>query len=58
MAKTVAEHFIETLAAAGIRRIFGIVGDCLNGFADVLQKTVFDGRATDFVDLARTNLWA
>jgi thiamine pyrophosphate-dependent acetolactate synthase large subunit-like protein len=57
MTKTVADDFIETLAAAGIRRIFGIVGDSLNGFTDALQKAVFDGRAT-VVDLARTNLWA
>ncbi len=31
MAKTVAEQFVETLAAAGVKRIYGIVGDSLNG---------------------------
>src|SRR5882762_4505077 len=31
MAKTVADQFAETLAAAGVKRIYGIVGDSLNG---------------------------
>ena len=31
MAKTVADQFAETLAAAGVKRINGIVGDSLNG---------------------------
>jgi hypothetical protein len=34
MAKTVADQFADTLAAAGVRRIFGIVGDSLNGLTD------------------------
>jgi pyruvate dehydrogenase (quinone) len=29
--KTVAEIFIETLIAAGVARIYGVVGDSLNG---------------------------
>ena len=29
MAKTVADQFAETLAAAGVKRIYGIVGDSL-----------------------------
>jgi pyruvate dehydrogenase (quinone) len=29
MAKTVAEQFVEILAAAGVKRIYGIVGDSL-----------------------------
>jgi thiamine pyrophosphate-dependent acetolactate synthase large subunit-like protein len=28
--KTVVDHSTETLAAAGVRRIYGIVGDSLN----------------------------
>jgi hypothetical protein len=28
--KTVADQFTETLAAAGVKRIYGIVGDSLN----------------------------
>src|SRR5258707_13333257 len=33
MAKTVADQFAETLAAAGVKRIHGIVGDSLNGLS-------------------------
>jgi pyruvate dehydrogenase (quinone) len=38
MAKTVADQFAETLAAAGIKRIYGIVGDSLNGLTDALRR--------------------
>jgi pyruvate dehydrogenase (quinone) len=38
MAKTVADHFAETLAAAGVKRIYGIVGDSLNGLTDSLRR--------------------
>ena len=38
MAKTVADQFIETLAAAGIKRIYGIVGDSLNGLTDAVRR--------------------
>ena len=38
MATTVADQFAETLAAAGIKRIYGIVGDSLNGFTDSLRR--------------------
>lgn len=31
MARTVADQFAEILAAAGVKRIYGIVGDSLNG---------------------------
>jgi len=31
VAKTVADQFIEILAAAGVKRVYGIVGDSLNG---------------------------
>ena len=34
MAKTVADQFVETLAAAGVKRIYGVVGDSLNGLTD------------------------
>jgi pyruvate dehydrogenase (quinone) len=29
--KTVADQFAETLEAAGVKRVYGIVGDSLNG---------------------------
>jgi pyruvate dehydrogenase (quinone) len=35
---TVAEQFAETLAAAGMKRIYGIVGDSLNGLTDAIRK--------------------
>jgi hypothetical protein len=34
MAKTVADQFAEILVAAGVKRIYGIVGDSLNGLTD------------------------
>jgi pyruvate dehydrogenase (quinone) len=38
MAKIVADQFVETLAAAGVKRIFGIVGDSLNGLTDAVRR--------------------
>jgi pyruvate dehydrogenase (quinone) len=38
MAKTVAEQFVEILAAAGVNRIYGIVGDSLNGLTDAVRR--------------------
>jgi pyruvate dehydrogenase (quinone) len=38
MAKTVADQMVETFAAAGVRRIYGVVGDSLNGFTDSLRR--------------------
>src|ERR1700752_1360188 len=37
-AKTVADQFVETLAAAGVKRIYGIVGDSLNGLTDAIRR--------------------
>ena len=39
MAKTVAEIFIETLVNAGVKRVYGVVGDSLNGLTDVIRKS-------------------
>jgi pyruvate dehydrogenase (quinone) len=36
--KTVADQFAETLAAAGVKRIYGIVGDSLNGITDAIRR--------------------
>src|SRR6202140_3411960 len=38
MEKTVADQFVETLAQAGVKRIFGGVGDSLNGLTEALRK--------------------
>ena len=35
---TVAEQFVTTLAAAGVKRIYGIVGDSLNGLTDSIRR--------------------
>lgn len=35
--KTVAEIIVDTLQAAGVKRVFGVVGDSLNGITDVLR---------------------
>ena len=34
---TVADQFAETLVAAGVKRIYGIVGDSLNGLTDAIR---------------------
>src|SRR5246127_24215 len=39
MAKKVAEIFIETLVNAGVKRVYGVVGDSLNGLTDVIRKS-------------------
>src|SRR6202046_5326691 len=38
MSTTVADQFAETLAIAGVKRIYGIVGDSLNGLPDSLRR--------------------
>ncbi|WP_201834287.1 ubiquinone-dependent pyruvate dehydrogenase [Microvirga zambiensis] len=38
MAKNVAEQFVEILAAAGVKRVYGIVGDSLNGLTDAIRR--------------------
>lgn len=38
MARTVADQMVDTLAAAGVARVYGIVGDSLNGFTDSLRR--------------------
>src|SRR4029077_7595353 len=39
MSRTVAEHLVDTLAQAGIRQIYGIVGDSLNPVTDALRRS-------------------
>jgi pyruvate dehydrogenase (quinone) len=38
MSKTVADQFADTLTAAGIKRIYGMVGDSLNGLTDAIRR--------------------
>jgi pyruvate dehydrogenase (quinone) len=37
MARTVADQIAEILAAVGVKRIYGVVGDSLNGLTDSLR---------------------
>jgi pyruvate dehydrogenase (quinone) len=39
MAKTVADQIAETLSKAGVKRVYGIVGDGRNGLSDALRRT-------------------
>src|SRR5947209_8298040 len=38
MAKTVAELLVDTLSAAGVKRMYGVVGDSLNGITDAIRR--------------------
>jgi pyruvate dehydrogenase (quinone) len=38
MAATVADLMVSTLQASGVRRVYGIPGDSLNGFTDALRR--------------------
>jgi len=38
MVRTVADQFADTLAAAGVNRVYGIVGDSLNGITDAIRR--------------------
>jgi len=38
MARTVADQIAEILAAVGVKRIYGIVGDSLNGITDAIRR--------------------
>jgi pyruvate dehydrogenase (quinone) len=38
MAKNVADVFVETLVAAGVKRIYGVAGDSLNALTEAIRK--------------------
>jgi pyruvate dehydrogenase (quinone) len=38
MSENVATHLVQTLAQAGVKRIFGVVGDSLNGITEALRR--------------------
>jgi len=42
MARTVAEHLIDVMLEAGIRNVYGVVGDSANPVADAIRRT--DGK--------------
>src|SRR5246500_5503314 len=38
MSRTAADYMAEALAQAGVERVYGVVGDSLNGFTDALRQ--------------------
>jgi signal transduction histidine kinase len=38
MSRNVADQFVETLLAAGVKRIYGVAGHSLNGITDALRR--------------------
>ena len=38
MSFTISDLIVETLEAAGVRRVYGLPGDSLNGFTDALRR--------------------
>jgi pyruvate dehydrogenase (quinone) len=43
MARSCADYMVATLKASGVRRVYGLPGDSLNGFTDALRR---DGELT------------
>ena len=44
MTRTAAAYMAETLQQAGVKRVYGVVGDSLNGFTDALRRMKGDIR--------------
>ncbi|WP_460044617.1 ubiquinone-dependent pyruvate dehydrogenase [Pseudomonas sp. S2_H01] len=38
MTRTVSDFVVEALRGAGVKRVYGVVGDSLNGFTDALRR--------------------
>ena len=38
MSRTAAEFLVEALEKTGVKRVYGVVGDSLNGFTDALRR--------------------
>ena len=38
MSKTASEYLVEALEKTGVKRVYGVVGDSLNGFSDALRR--------------------
>src|ERR1700737_1903562 len=39
MSRTIAEDLVDTLAQAGVRQVYGIVGDSLNPVTDAIRRS-------------------
>jgi len=46
MSKKVAELIVDVLAEAGVKRIYGVVGDSLNGITDSMRVKRTSGGCT------------
>jgi pyruvate dehydrogenase (quinone) len=38
MSKTASEYLVEALEKTGVKRVYGVVGDSLNGFTDAMRR--------------------
>src|ERR1700757_3328498 len=38
MSRTASEYLVEALEKTGVKRVYGVVGDSLNGFTDALRR--------------------
>ena len=38
MPRTIADVMVATLKASGVRRVYGLPGDSINGFTDALRR--------------------
>jgi hypothetical protein len=38
VSKTASEYLVEALEKTGVKRVYGVVGDSLNGFSDALRQ--------------------
>jgi Thiamine pyrophosphate enzyme, N-terminal TPP binding domain len=38
VSKTASEYLVEALKETGVKRVYGAVGDSLNGFSDALRR--------------------
>ena len=43
MARTVADHLVGILTQAGVKRVYGVVGDSLNPVTDVENDLIVSG---------------
>ncbi len=48
--KEVADVLVDTLVAAGVKRIYGLAGDSLNGITDSIRPHVMLGKGSDAVE--------
>src|SRR6202161_2490524 len=47
MSKAAAEYLVEALEKAGVKRVYGVVGDSLNGFTDAMRR----GKTIDWIHM-------